>query len=213
MIHSPKGGLARGKWWKKIRVESWGRSQNWFRKKKKLYMDIHKYTHTHSVYILCSVYIYTHCIFDLYYTTYSLHTVCIHILTVYMYVCSESAAKNMDKHSKIQWMSVEAELLSFKVWNFCWFSLMSGKISWRIPVSPKADRLLYLKKMITRYTTPSPEVFSINPKYQSSIYYFIRSLPHKQGVGDSMILLWEALSYMVNQIPKISILHVNIHGR
>lgn len=210
MIHSPKGGLARGKWWKKIRVESWGRSQNWFRKKKN-YIWIYINTHTHTLYIYYVVYIYIHTVY-LIFTT--LHIVYIQCAYIYILcVCSESAAKNMDKHSKIQWMSVEAELLSFKVWNFCWFSLMSGKISWRIPVSPKADRLLYLKKMITRYTTPSPEVFSINPKYQSSIYYFIRSLPHKQGVGDSMILLWEALSYMVNQIPKISILHVNIHGR
>lgn len=50
MIHSPKGVLARGKWWKELRVEICGRSQKCFRKKE---LSIYVHIYTHRLYINC----------------------------------------------------------------------------------------------------------------------------------------------------------------
>lgn len=108
MIHSPRGVLARGKWWKELRVEICRRSQKSFRKKE-LFTYVHIYIH--RLYILCIVYVYTMQIWPL--LRYIQHTYSMHPSTYSV----GSAAKKLEQ-ARYKIVKKCTKWINFKVWNF-----------------------------------------------------------------------------------------------
>lgn len=88
---------------------------------------------------------------------------------------------------------------------------MSGKTSWRIRVLPKVEKeilvLLLLKKVITRYTIPSREVFSSNSEYQERLLLY--SLLNKEF---GIIWFSSETHMQLLKPPKISIADGNIRA-